>query len=292
MSECGIEQFGIHFGHIGIHVEDADKSVEWYGKVLGLKPMPRRSNYKQGPFPRVGKVGQDDYQIEIYEVQGALDNNFFYYEFFEGVKHFGVRINHFREWLEYIKKLNVTILFESYESGIGKVIITDLDHILIECVQNAGFDDCETVSSSPETIDDVIKFGIRFDHVAMNVSDLEETAKWYEAYYGLEKVGEPVCRHPGEEPVHQLMYIKEDDIYLKLYEVIGAQKFNTVEMEFVKGFKHFDFAIEKRGDWIRYIKENLDPHIEVEIYNEKGGAVYLRDNNNILVESNRWSLLY
>lgn len=285
----GVRQFGIYFGHLGIHIESFVRTEAWYREMFGLVSLPKRTNYKQGPFPRMSKVGQDDFYLEVYEVQGALENSFVDYELYEGVKHLGLKIKHFEQWLAYVKDRGANVVFEGYESELKRnAFVADPDLILIECIQDPAVTQEEIEAFrgvDPATVTDAKVFGISLDHIAMHVHDAEATARWYADYYGLEKVGEAYEPHPLEAPRMQLLAL--DDFKIEVYEVQDAKRFNHVDMEFVKGAKHIDFAIRDREGWVDYIKEHLDPDIVVEIHNPTGGAVYLNDNSGILVETNR-----
>lgn len=284
MEQNGVNQFGIHFDHLGIHVASIDRSIEWYGRMFGLERIPKRTGYQQGPFPRMDKTGQKDFLLEIYEVQNALASNSWDYEMTEGIKHFGLKIKHFDAWLAYARAQGVSILMEERNGpGDSRVFIQDPDGIVIECLQDPD-------TAGNEQVTDALPkaFGIRIDHVAMHVHDAESTARWYHAMYGFEKLGAAHEPHPGMMPRVQWLVQKNVDFKLEIFEVQEARPYNYVDYEYVIGLKHMDFGIVQRSAWLKYVKENVSPEIVVEItYTGDGGAIYFHDNSGFLVETNK-----
>jgi len=72
---------------------------------------------------------------------------------------------------------------------------------------------------------------------------------------------------------------------LEVYEVQDAEPFSLVDFEFTHGVKHLSFAVKDIEGWFAYIKERGD--VEVLVDNNYGGphrAIYIKDNNDILVE--------
>jgi catechol 2,3-dioxygenase-like lactoylglutathione lyase family enzyme len=129
-------------------------------------------------------------------------------------------------------------------------------------------------------------FGIRIQHAGIHVKSLEETAKWYQDIFGFELL----AAHGGEGPFGggvfpKMRWMKLGDFKLEVYEVQEAEPFSLVDFEFTLGVKHLSFAIKDLDGWLAYIKERGD--VEIVVENRYGGparAVYIRDNNGILVE--------
>jgi methylmalonyl-CoA/ethylmalonyl-CoA epimerase len=130
-------------------------------------------------------------------------------------------------------------------------------------------------------------FGIRIQHAGIHVKSLEETARWYHDIFGFEL--EPQLGSDGGPfgggVFPKMRWMKLGDFKLEVYEVQDAEPFSLVDFEFTHGVKHLSFAIKDLDGWLDYIKKRGD--IEIGVENRYGGpakAVYIKDNNSILVE--------
>ncbi len=130
-------------------------------------------------------------------------------------------------------------------------------------------------------------FGIRIQHAGIHVNNLEETARWYRDIFGFElepqhgSGGGPF----GGGVFPKMRWMKLGDFKLEVYEVQDAEPFSLVDFEFTHGVKHLSFAIKDLGGWLDYIKKRGDIEIIVEnCYGGPARAVYIKDNNGILVE--------
>ena len=82
-----------------------------------------------------------------------------------------------------------------------------------------------------------------------------------------------------------MRWIKMGDFMLEVYEVQNAEPFSLVYFEFSLGVKHINFEIADLQGWLEYVQQFDDVEILVNNrYSETAGAVYIKDNNGILVE--------
>jgi catechol 2,3-dioxygenase-like lactoylglutathione lyase family enzyme len=129
-------------------------------------------------------------------------------------------------------------------------------------------------------------FGIRIQHAGIHVNSLEETAQWYHDIFGFELEPPMSADGPfGGGVFPKMRWMKLGNFKLEVYEVQNAEPFSLVDFEFTHGVKHLSFAIKNLDGWLEYIKKRQD--IEVVVENRYGGpnrAIYVRDNNGILVE--------
>lgn len=129
------------------------------------------------------------------------------------------------------------------------------------------------------------EFGIRAQHAGIHVKSYKETYEWYHKVFGFEELpqGHAGIFRGGVFP--KMRWITLGDFCLEVYEVQNAKPFDFVDFEWTIGVKHLSFAVKNFRKFVEYIKTLPDVTIVVENdYTESGGAVYLRDNNGILVE--------
>ena len=132
------------------------------------------------------------------------------------------------------------------------------------------------------------QFGIRIQHAGIHVRDYKETFEWYHRVFGFEEV--PKKDNGGKNPFGggvfpKMRWIHMGDFYLEVYEVQNAEPFSLVDFEFTLGLKHLNFEIEDLQGWLEYVQQFDDVEILVNNrYSETAGAVYVKDNNGILVE--------
>lgn len=135
-------------------------------------------------------------------------------------------------------------------------------------------------------VKDVKDFGIRIQHAGIHCKNYEETFRWYHEIFGFEEVPP----RPGGSPFKggvfpKMKWIYLGDFFMEVYEVQDAEPFSFVDFEFTLGMKHINFAIKDIEGWLAYVKARGDVDIVVENqYSPDSYAVYLRDNNGILVE--------
>ena len=133
------------------------------------------------------------------------------------------------------------------------------------------------------------EFGISIHHAGIHVKDMERTYQWYHDVFGFQRRTKD---EEGEKPFAGGVFPKMEWFYLgdfaiEVYEVLDAEPYSIVDLEWSMGVKHISFKIEKWDEFLAYIHSRDDITIVVENrYNEAGGAVYLRDPDGILVEVN------
>ena len=131
------------------------------------------------------------------------------------------------------------------------------------------------------------QFGIRIQHAGIHVRNYKETFEWYHRVLGSEEVPR---RTEGKNPFGggvfpKMRWIHMGDFFLEVYEVQNAEPFSLVDFEFSLGVKHLNFEIADLQGWLEYVKQFDDVEILVNNrYSETAGAVYIKDNNGILVE--------
>lgn len=129
------------------------------------------------------------------------------------------------------------------------------------------------------------KFGVRIQHAGIHVKNYEESAKWYSEIFGFEEVdnGGGSMFKGGVFP--KMRWMRLGDFMLEVYEVQDAQPFNLVDFEWTRGVKHLNFAVKDFEGFKQYIKERGDVEIVVDnIYGPDAGALYILDNDGVLVE--------
>lgn len=134
---------------------------------------------------------------------------------------------------------------------------------------------------------DVKEFGIRAQHVGIHVNNYDETFEFYHRIFGFEEVPrDPGAKNPFAGGVFPKMrWIRLGDFFLEVYEVQNAEPFSLVDFEFSLGVKHLNFEIADLPAWLEYVQQFDDVEILVNNrYGPTSGAVYLKDNNGILVE--------
>lgn len=130
-------------------------------------------------------------------------------------------------------------------------------------------------------------FGIRIQHAGIHVRNYQETFEWYHRVFGFEEV---VKEKKGKDPFGggvfpKMRWIRLDDFFLEVYEVQDAEPFSLVDFEFSLGVKHINFEIRDLQGWLDYVQQFDDVEILVNNrYGPTAGAVYVKDNNGILVE--------
>lgn len=130
-------------------------------------------------------------------------------------------------------------------------------------------------------------FGIRIQHAGIHVRNYQETFEWYHRVFGFEEV---VKEKKGKDPFGggvfpKMRWIRLDDFFLEVYEVQDAEPFSLVDFEFSLGVKHINFEIKDLQGWLDYVQQFDDVEILVNNrYGPTAGAVYVKDNNGILVE--------
>lgn len=129
-------------------------------------------------------------------------------------------------------------------------------------------------------------FGIRIQHAGIHVNNYQETYEWYHKVFGFEEIPQSPGPNPFAGGVFPKMrWLKLGDFNLEVYEVQNAEPFSLVDFEFSLGVKHLNFQVEDLEGWLEYIKQFDDVEIIVNNkYSETAGAVYIKDNNGILVE--------
>lgn len=130
------------------------------------------------------------------------------------------------------------------------------------------------------------QFGIRIQHAGIHVRNYQETYEWYHKVFGFEEIPQ----NPGPSPFAggvfpKMRWLKLGDFNLEVYEVQNAEPFSLVDFEFTLGVKHINFQVEDLEGWLEHIKQFDDVEIVVNNkYSATAGAVYVKDNNGILVE--------
>lgn len=132
------------------------------------------------------------------------------------------------------------------------------------------------------------QFGIRIQHAGIHVNSYEETYEWYHRVFGFEEI--PSNNKGGKNPFGggvfpKMRWLRLGDFNLEVYEVQNAEPFSLVDFEFTLGVKHINFEIQDLKGWMEYVKQFDDVEIVVfNRYSENSAAVYVKDNNGILVE--------
>ncbi len=129
------------------------------------------------------------------------------------------------------------------------------------------------------------QFGIRIQHAGIHVNSYEETYEWYHRVFGFEEMPTSGKSPFGGGVFPKMRWIRLGDFFLEVYEVQNAEPYSLVDLEFSIGVKHINFEIEDLQGWLEYIKQFDD--VEIMVYNrysENAAAVYVKDNNGILVE--------
>ena len=131
-------------------------------------------------------------------------------------------------------------------------------------------------------------FGIRIQHAGIHVNSYAETYEWYHRVFGFEEMqrNNGSKKNPFAGGVFPKMrWLKLGDFCLEVYEVQNAEPFSLVDFEFSLGVKHINFEIADFAGWLEYVQQFDDVEILVNNrYGPTAGAVYLKDNNGILVE--------
>ena len=130
-------------------------------------------------------------------------------------------------------------------------------------------------------------FGIRIQHAGIHVRNYQETFEWYHRVFGFEEI---IQEKKGKNPFGggvfpKMRWIRLGDFCLEVYEVQDAEPFSLVDFEFSLGVKHINFEIRDLQGWLDYVRQSDD--VEILVNNRYGpttGAVYVKDNNGILVE--------
>lgn len=132
------------------------------------------------------------------------------------------------------------------------------------------------------------QFGIRIQHAGIHVKSYDETYEWYHRVFGFEE--RPGQDNGGKNPFGggvfpKMKWLTLGDFCLEVYEVQNAEPFSLVDFEFTLGVKHINFEIEDLKGWMEYVKQFDDVEIVVfNNYSPDAAAVYVKDNNGILVE--------
>ena len=131
------------------------------------------------------------------------------------------------------------------------------------------------------------QFGIKIQHAGIHVRSYDETFEFYHRVFGFEEVPR---KEGGKSPFGggvfpKMRWTHLGDFFLEIYEVQNAEPFSLVDMEFTLGVKHLNFQIDDLAGWLEYVQQFDDVEILVNNrYSETAGAVYIKDNNGILVE--------
>lgn len=132
---------------------------------------------------------------------------------------------------------------------------------------------------------------IRIQHAGIHVKNMEETVKWYQDVLGFELLPpHDDGRMMGAFP--KCWMLRNGDFYLEVYEVLNAREYSFVDYEYTLGVKHLSFSVEKFDEFIEHLYARGDVEILVDNHYPgdrcgiEGGdrAVYIKDNNGILVE--------
>lgn len=277
-----VTDFGLRADHVGLHVYNMEESIEWYSDIFGFEP-PGPTAPRGGMFPRMTAIHLGDFGLEVYEVLNPNAYVMVDYEYNIGVKHLGFAVRKFDEWVKYAKSKGVEFVYENYNADHSNVFVKDNTGVLVE------------VSTDPLADDPTVKvwgkFGIRAQHLALHVKNIEDTIKWYKAVFGFEPLPMKEYNSGKGGLAPKMQEIILNSFVVELYEVPTAEPFTYDDFESDIGFKHLDIQMMDRLGWTKFIKDN-DVHMVVVVSTTNRNRPeigflphYVLDNNNMLIES-------
>ncbi|MFH0959505.1 MAG: VOC family protein [Pseudomonadota bacterium] len=277
-----VTDFGLRADHIGLHVYNQAETIEWYKDIFGFDPGTGQDRFRGGMFPKMRMIHLGDFDLEVYEVKNPAAYVMVDYEYSIGVKHLGFAVRKFGEWVTYAKSKGVEFVYENYDADHSNVFVKDNTGVLIE------------VSNDPLADDPTVKvwgeFGIRAQHLALHVKNIEDTIEWYKAVFGFESLPVKECNYGKGGIAPKMQEIILGGFIIELYEVPTAEPFSYVDFEFSIGFKHLDIGIMDRAGWTKFIKDNDVPMVCVVSNANRNRPEspilphYVLDNNNMLIE--------
>lgn len=134
-------------------------------------------------------------------------------------------------------------------------------------------------------------FGLRIQHCALNVRDLDESIAWYTDILGFELVKRFNNVNLGRI-LPDCAQMRNGDFYLELYETPTAEPYSYVDLEYSIGVKHFSLSVADMDSFMEFIRSRKDVEIATdneyseELCGEPGGdkVAYIKDCNGILIE--------
>ncbi len=260
--------------HVGLHVYNMEESIEWYVDMFGFDASTSELRARGGMFPRMKMIHLGDFDIEVYEVMNPLAYDMVDYEYKIGLKHLGFTVRKFDEWVKYAKSRGVEFVYEKYNADHSNVFVKDNTGVLVE------------VSTDPLADDPTVpvwgELGIRAQHVALHVKNIEDTIEWYEAAFGFEPLPMKEYNYGKGGLAPKMQEIILRGFVCELYEVPTAEPFTYFDFEYSVGYKHLDIGFMDLEGWTKFLKDNDVPIVfKVSI----GGLPhYALDNNNMLIE--------
>jgi lactoylglutathione lyase len=120
------------FGHISLYVNDMDKAVEFYTKILGMKLIKRRGETKQDKAERAFLASNDGiYRIEL-TLPKSKENRL------ERLDHIAFYVKDLDNTIDWLKQQGIPIItgpIDVITSGIRIAFIKDNEGTLIELIE-------------------------------------------------------------------------------------------------------------------------------------------------------------
>ena len=268
--------YGMRFGHVGVHDYNLKEAIKWHIDTFDMhEGLELGHNHGHTPMVKFVKVG--DSRIELYEVKNGYPVALHNMEEYIGAKYTGLAIVEFDEWLKHAKEIGTNITFESPDmcfvndpSGVPYKIYRDW--LKEDTIYRGG------------------KFGTRVVSFAMTVYSIDETAAWYNALFGFERLPEYdyICPKCGQK----VGVLGLGEFRMELFENPDAKPFTLMDFEYYIGCKHLDIYIKDRAGWTEYL-ESIDDTapapVIVSMANRNHPELgplphYVLDNNNCLME--------
>ena len=274
--------YGLRVQHIGLHVTDMEKTMEWYTRLFGFRLLYHAPGL-DGLFPKMCMFALADFCIELYEVKNPLPFSLLAYEHNIGVKHLGLAVQDFDGWLAYARSQpDAAIILEMDTPERRAVMLLDNSGIPVEVLQDplAG-----EASLSREG-----KYGIRAQHAAIGVRDLEETSRWYHDMFGFSELPAERSVASAAGMLPGMRQLSLNGFVLELYELLNPQPFSLLDFEYSVGYKHLNIDMDDRLGWTEYV-ESLHAPVQVVVYcdhrNDPELPImphYIWDNSGMLIE--------
>ena len=124
---------------VGIVVKDIEKAMEYYSKTFGIGPFrtvmfnPEKHWVDGKPFPVQLKLAfaslGGSVELELLQPLSEGPHKDFLETHGEGLQHLGFNVDNYDEWMSYLKREGIGILYnaEGYIEGLGYVRAAYLD---------------------------------------------------------------------------------------------------------------------------------------------------------------------